>query len=54
VPLCKTEGRFAVPITINGQLTLKFIVNSGASDVSILADAVMTLGRSACQGSRPR
>ena len=38
-------GTFAVPVTINGQLTLKFVVDSGASDVSIPADVVMTLLR---------
>jgi predicted aspartyl protease len=34
-----------VPVTINGQLTLKFLVDSGAADVSIPADVVMTLIR---------
>ena len=34
-----------MPVTINGQLTLKFIVDSGASDVSVPADVVMTLLR---------
>ena len=34
-----------MPVTINGQLTLKFVVDSGASDVSIPADVVMTLVR---------
>jgi clan AA aspartic protease (TIGR02281 family) len=38
-------GTFKVPTTINGQLTLKFIVDSGASDVSVPADVVMTLLR---------
>lgn len=38
-------GTFAVPVTIKGQLTLKFVVDSGASDVSIPADVVMTLLR---------
>jgi clan AA aspartic protease (TIGR02281 family) len=38
-------GTFRVPVTINGQLTLKFVVDSGASDVSIPADVVMTLVR---------
>ena len=32
-------------MTINGQLTLKFVVDSGASDVSVPADVVMTLLR---------
>jgi clan AA aspartic protease (TIGR02281 family) len=38
-------GTFKVPVTINGQLTLKFVVDSGASDVSIPADVVLTLAR---------
>jgi clan AA aspartic protease (TIGR02281 family) len=38
-------GTFKVPVTINGQLTLKFVVDSGASDVSIPADVVLTLMR---------
>ena len=38
-------GTFAVPVTINNQLTLKFVVDSGASDVSIPTDVVSTLVR---------
>jgi clan AA aspartic protease (TIGR02281 family) len=38
-------GTFKVPVTINGQLTLDFIVDSGAADVSIPADVVLTLIR---------
>ena len=38
-------GTFRVPATINGQLTLKFVIDSGASDVSIPADVVLTLVR---------
>ncbi len=38
-------GTFKVPVTINGQLTLNFTVDSGASDVSIPADVFMTLAR---------
>jgi predicted aspartyl protease len=34
-----------VPVTINGQLTLDFIVDSGAADVSIPTDVVQTLWR---------
>ncbi len=36
---------FVVPVTINGQITLDFIVDSGAADVNIPADVVMTLIR---------
>jgi hypothetical protein len=45
VQLLSGGGTFYVPVTINGQLTLKFVVDSGASDVSIPADVVMTLVR---------
>ncbi len=38
-------GTFAVPVTINGAITLKFIVDSGAADVSIPVDVVLTLVR---------
>jgi hypothetical protein len=41
-----TEGdNFIVPLTINGKITLDFILDSGASDVSIPADVVSTLIR---------
>lgn len=45
VPIVGDGGTFAVPVTINNQLTLKFVVDSGASDVSIPADVVSTLVR---------
>jgi hypothetical protein len=45
VPMVPDGGTFAVPVTINNQLTLKFVVDSGAADVSIPADVVMTLLR---------
>ena len=38
-------GRFVVPVLINGEITLKFLVDSGATDVNIPADVVMTLKR---------
>jgi clan AA aspartic protease (TIGR02281 family) len=38
-------GTFLVPVTINGRLTLMFMVDSGATDVSIPADVVLTLMR---------
>jgi predicted aspartyl protease len=38
-------GTLAVPVTINNQITLRFIVDSGAADVSIPADVFMTLVR---------
>jgi TonB family protein len=38
-------GTFRVPVTINDELTLKFVIDSGAADVSVPADVVMTLVR---------
>jgi hypothetical protein len=45
VPMVGDGGTFRVPVTINGQLTLKFVIDSGAADVSVPADVVMTLLR---------
>ncbi len=45
VPMISEGGAFGVPVTINDQLTLKFVVDSGAADVSIPADVVLTLLR---------
>jgi clan AA aspartic protease (TIGR02281 family) len=45
VKLVSEGGTFRVPVAINGQLTLNFVVDSGAADVSIPADVVMTLWR---------
>jgi clan AA aspartic protease (TIGR02281 family) len=38
-------GTFVVPVRINDQITLKFVIDSGASDVSVPADVVTTLLR---------
>jgi predicted aspartyl protease len=38
-------GTYLVPVVINEALTLNFVVDSGAADVSIPADVVMTLMR---------
>jgi uncharacterized protein len=45
IPLEVEGGTLAVPVQINGVITLKFIVDSGAADVSIPADVVLTLVR---------
>ncbi len=45
VPLHRDGGTFTVPVTINGDLTLGFTIDSGATDVSIPADVVLTLIR---------
>jgi clan AA aspartic protease (TIGR02281 family) len=38
-------GTFVVPVRINDQITLNFVVDSGASDVTIPNDVVSTLVR---------
>jgi hypothetical protein len=45
VPMISDGGAFRVPVTINDELTLKFLIDSGAADVSVPADVVMTLVR---------
>ena len=45
VPMVPEGGTFVVPVRINDQITLKFVIDSGASDVSVPADVVMTLLR---------
>jgi hypothetical protein len=45
VPLQKEGGTFTVPVLINGAIRLNFIIDSGATDVSIPADVVLTLVR---------
>jgi clan AA aspartic protease (TIGR02281 family) len=45
VQLKKQGGTFVVPVQINGAITLDFMVDSGASDVSVPADVFSTLTR---------
>jgi predicted aspartyl protease len=45
IPLQVESGTFTVPVSINGKITLNFVIDSGASDVSIPADVVLTLIR---------
>jgi clan AA aspartic protease (TIGR02281 family) len=45
IPLIHEHGIFLVPVVINGEITLKFTIDSGASDVSVPADVVSTLQR---------
>lgn len=45
VPMKRSGGTYAVPVLINNAITLDFVVDSGASDVSIPADVVLTLIR---------
>ena len=45
IPMEQDGGTFVVPVRINDAITLKFIIDSGAADVSIPADVVGTLIR---------
>ena len=45
VPLIAEAGTFKVPVLINGAIELHFTVDTGASDVVIPVDVVMTLMR---------
>lgn len=45
IPIEIEGGTFIVPVTINGQLTLKFMIDSGATDVAVPADVVLALIR---------
>ena len=45
VPMQLEGGIYVVPVLINNAITLDFVVDSGAADVSIPADVVMTLMR---------
>jgi clan AA aspartic protease (TIGR02281 family) len=45
VPLKNDGGVFAVPVEINGAITLDFAVDSGSADVSIPLDVFSTLKR---------
>lgn len=39
------DGTFVVPVDVNGVMTLQFIVDSGAADISIPSDVASTLER---------
>jgi len=43
IALKKEGGTFVVPVVINDKITLNFIIDSGASDVSIPAGVFFTL-----------
>jgi predicted aspartyl protease len=45
IPLQEEGGALVVPVSINDAITLKFIIDSGAADVSIPADVFLTLMR---------
>jgi clan AA aspartic protease (TIGR02281 family) len=50
IPLKSVGGTFVVPVFINGTITLNFVVDSGAADVSVPADVVGTLIRAGTIG----
>jgi clan AA aspartic protease (TIGR02281 family) len=41
----EAEGTYVVPVGINGAITLNFVVDTGASDVLLPVDVVLTLAR---------
>jgi hypothetical protein len=45
IPLVETNGIYTVPVVINGVLPLQFVLDSGATDVSLPADVFLTLLR---------
>jgi clan AA aspartic protease (TIGR02281 family) len=45
IRLIKSGGVYEIPVVLNGVLTIQFIVDSGASDVSITHDVALTLLR---------
>src|SRR5437016_14513998 len=45
VAIIENAGVFTVPVEINGAITLRFVIDSGASHVAIPSDVVTTLWR---------
>lgn len=45
IPLKALGGAFVVPVLVNGQITLNFMLDSGEADVAIPEDVVLTLAR---------
>ena len=45
VPMQREGGTYVVPVVINDAITLNFVIDSGAADVLIPTDVVMTLRR---------
>jgi predicted aspartyl protease len=45
IALERDGGTLVAPVSINNAITLKFVIDSGASDVNITADVVLTLMR---------
>jgi clan AA aspartic protease (TIGR02281 family) len=45
VPLTREHGAFVLPVVMNGRITRNFMIDSGASDVTISADVLADLTR---------
>src|SRR5262249_46333751 len=45
IPLIKKGGVYQLPVEINGVITLNFLLDTGAAEVNIPADVVLTLLR---------
>ena len=45
IPLVPEGGTHSVPVTVNGAITLHFLIDTGAADVSIPVDVALTLLR---------
>lgn len=45
IAMTKKSGTYEVPVIVNGSLKLNFILDSGASDISLSPDVVLTLIR---------
>ena len=52
IRLERRGGTYLVPVAINGTITLKFVLDSGASDVLIPADVFLTLLRTGTVSER--
>lgn len=52
VRLVEDGGVFKVPVNINGKISLNFVIDSGAADVSVPADVVMVMIRSGTLSER--
>jgi clan AA aspartic protease (TIGR02281 family) len=52
IKLERQGGIYVVPVEVNGRITLNFVLDSGAADVSIPADVVLTLFRTGTLAER--
>ena len=54
IPLSKKGGVYEIPVEINGVITLNFVLDTGASEVSIPADVFLTLYRAGTNEASPQ